>query len=256
MSIDLTNRVALVTGGTRGIGRQCAIRLAKSGADVIVNYVTSKTAAMEVADEITKMGRRCYLVKGDVSQQDDVESMMEFVQAEIGRLDVLVSNAATGGFRPLLSAGANNFNAAFHTNVLALVYLVQAAMPMLEAGPHRGKVITISSHGSILAMPMYGLVGSSKAALESIVRHLTLEIGDRGVNINVVRAGLVETDSTRRLPNSDKMFAGQINHTQVGNRILQADDVANVVLFLASPMSDLIQGETITVDGGSGIRVA
>ena len=115
---------------------------------------------------------------------------------------------------------------------------------------------TISSHGSILAMPYYGLIGSSKAALESMVRHLTLEIGDRNVNINVVRAGLVETDSTRRLPGSDRMFAEQINHTQVGQRSLTADDVANVILFLASPLSDLIQGETITVDGGAGVRVA
>jgi enoyl-[acyl-carrier protein] reductase III len=129
-------------------------------------------------------------------------------------------------------------------------------MPLLESGSQRGKVVTISSHGSIMAMPMYGLIGASKAALESIVRHLTLEIGDRGVNINVVRAGLVETDSTRRLPNSEQMFAAQVDHTQVGNRLLQADDIANVVLFLASPLSDLIQGETITVDGGAGYRVA
>lgn len=256
MNIDLTGQVALVTGGSRGIGRQCALRLAQAGADVIVNYVSSKKAAAEVAAEITDMGRRCWLVKADVSEQDDVQCMMEFIQSEIGRLDILVSNAATGGFRQLLSAGANNFNAAFHTNVLALIYLVQAAMPMLEASPGRSKVITISSHGSILAMPFYGLIGSSKAALESLVRHLTLEVGDRNVNINVVRAGLVETDSTRRLPNSDLMFAEQINHTQVGERTLNADDVANVILFLASPLSDLIQGETITVDGGAGIRVA
>ena len=256
MSIDLSGRVALVTGGSRGIGRRCAIRFAEAGADVIINYVSSKGAATEVANNITRLGRRCFVIKADVSQNDDVECMMEFVRDEVGQLDILISNAATGGFRPVLSASANNFNAAFHTNVLALVYLVQSAMPLLESGSQRGKVVTISSHGSIMAMPMYGLIGASKAALESIVRHLTLEIGDRGVNINVVRAGLVETDSTRRLPNSEQMFAAQVDHTQVGNRLLQADDIANVVLFLSSPLSDLIQGETITVDGGAGYRVA
>ncbi|MDZ4820441.1 MAG: SDR family oxidoreductase [Planctomycetota bacterium] len=256
MNIDINNCVSLVTGGARGIGRQCAIRLAEAGSDVIVNYVSSRTAATAVADEVTRLGRRCWIVKGDVSEQDDVQCMMDFIRDEIGQLNVIVSNAASGGFRPLLSATSNNFDAAFHTNVLALVYLIQSALPLLEVGPRRGKVITISSHGSILAMPWYGLVGSSKAALESIVRHLTLEIGDRNVNINVVRAGLVETDSTRRFPNADQMFAEQVNHTQVGERILTADDVANVVAFLACPMSDLIQGETITIDGGAGIRVA
>ncbi|MEQ8848869.1 SDR family oxidoreductase [Botrimarina sp.] len=255
-TIDLTGRVALVTGGSRGIGRACALRLAESGADVVINYVSSKSAAADTAAAVTGMGRRCWVVKADVSEQDDVQCMVDYITSEVGRLDVLVSNAASGGFRPVLSAGAANFDAAFHTNVLALLYTVQAAMPLLEANPHRGKVITISSHGSILAMPWYGLVGASKAALESLVRHLTLEVGDRNVNVNVVRAGLVETDSTRRFPNAEKLFAESVNYTQVGDRVLQADDVANVVLFLASPMSDLVQGETITIDGGAGIRAA
>jgi enoyl-[acyl-carrier protein] reductase III len=105
-----------------------------------------------------------------------------------------------------------------------------------------------------MALPMYGLIGGSKAALESIVRHLTLEVGDRGVNINVVKAGLVETDSTRRIPYADQMFAAQLDHTMVGERRLTAEDVANVVLFLCCPLSDLIQGETVTVDGGAAIH--
>ena len=255
MNIDLTGQVAFVTGSSRGIGRACALRLAQAGADIVMNYVTSRKAALEVAAEIEKCNRKCYVLKGDVSEQDDVQCMLDFVRTNIGRLDILVSNAATGGFRTMLSATKNNFDAAFHTNVLALLYLVQAAMPLLEAsGPHRRKIVTISSHGSTSALPMYGLIGSSKAALESLVRHLTLEVGDKGVNINVVKAGLVATDSTRRLPNADTMFDMQVEYTQVGNRTLQAEDVADAVLFLCSPLSDMIQGETLTVDGGGGIR--
>ncbi|MDR0392205.1 MAG: SDR family oxidoreductase [Planctomycetaceae bacterium] len=256
MNIDLTNKVALVTGASRGIGRATAIRLAEAGADVIVNYVTSRNAAEEVANEINQLGRQAWIVKGDVSEKEDVEMMFDFVRNTIGRLNILVSNAATGGFRPLLIASNKNFDAAFHTNVLALMYLVQSAMPLLEKGQTRGKVITISSHGAIAGLPMYGLVGASKAALESLVRHLTLEIGDRGVNINVVRAGLVATDSSRRLPNAEKLFNDQISSTQVGERILLPEDVANTILFLASPLSDMIQGETITIDGGAAIRGA
>ncbi|NIL97506.1 MAG: SDR family oxidoreductase [Planctomycetales bacterium] len=253
--IDLTGKVALVTGSSRGIGRACATRLAEAGADVILNYVKSKSAAMEAAEPIAAMGRQVYVVKADVSEAEDVKSLMEFVSEKIGRLDILISNAATGGFRPLLGATARNFHAAFDTNVLALLYLVQAALPLLEQSQGRAKVVALSSHGSNMALPWYGLIGSSKAALESLVRHLTLEVGDRGVNVNIVKAGLVDTDSTRRLPMADRMFEGAKEKSMMGGRMLTAADVANAVLFLCSPLSDLVQGETLTVDGGAAVHV-
>jgi enoyl-[acyl-carrier protein] reductase III len=253
--IDLTGRVALVTGSSRGMGRACAVRLAEAGADVIINYVTSRTAAMETAQQILDLGRRVYVIKADVSEEDDVRSMFEYINREIGQLDIVVSNAATGGFRPLLAANQRHFQNTFHTNVLALLYLVQSALPLLERGPGRGKVIALSSHGSNMALPWYGLIGSSKAALESLTRHLTLEVGDRGVNVNVVKAGLVETDSTKRIPNAGDMFDHRKDKTMTGDRMLTVDDVANAVLFLASPLADLIQGETLTVDGGAAVHV-
>jgi enoyl-[acyl-carrier protein] reductase III len=252
--LDLSGRVALVTGSSRGIGRACALRLADAGADLVINYVTARSAATEVAEEIAARGRRVLVVKADISEEDDVRCMVEHIGEAFGQLDIVVSSAATGGFRPLLAATTRNFEAAMRTNVMALVYLVQASLPLLEKGPHRGKVVAISSHGSHMALPMYGLIGGSKAALESIVRHLTLEVGDRGINVNAVKAGLVETDSTRRIPYADQMFAAQVDHTMVGNRTLSADDVADAVAFLCSPLSDMIQGETLTVDGGAAIH--
>jgi len=253
--IDLSGRVALVTGGSRGIGRECALRFAQSGADVIINYVSSRPAAMETAEQILALGRTVHVIKADVSEADDVQSMMEYISQEIGRLDIVVSNAATGGFRPLMAANLRHFQNTFQTNVLALLYLVQAALPLLEKSPGRGKVIALSSHGSDTALPWYGLIGSSKAALESLARHLTLEVGDRGVNVNVVKSGLVETDSTRRIPGAAQMFEGRKEKTMTGDRMLGVADVANAVLFLASPLADMIQGETLTVDGGSAIHV-
>ena len=252
--IDLTGKVALVTGSSRGIGRASALRLAEAGADVIVNYVTSKTAAMDVADEIIAMGRKAYVIKADMGEEDDIECMMDFIKQNIGQLDIVISNAATGGFRPLLASNARHFNTTMNINVLALVFLVRAAKPLLEKSQGRGKVIAISSHGSHMALPMYGLIGGSKAALESVARHLTLEVGDC-INVNVVKAGLVETDSTRRIPFSDRMFAERQTKSMMGERELMPEDVANTVLFLASPLSDLVQGETLTVDGGSAIHV-
>ncbi len=248
--IDLNGRVALVTGGSRGIGRACAVKLAQAGADVIINYVTSEKAAREVGDEILALGRQASIVKADVSEQDDVASMIEFVEERYGRLDVLVSNAATGGFRPLLTASPRNFEAAMKTNVMALLYLVQQSIRLLERSDRRAKVIALSSHGSNMALPFYGLIGGSKAALESIVRHLALELGARGINVNVVKAGLVETDSTRKLPYGEQLFAARGFRSMTGERYLLAEDVANSVLFLASDLSDMVQGETLTVDGG------
>ncbi|NLE39185.1 MAG: SDR family oxidoreductase [Pirellulaceae bacterium] len=252
--IDLSGRVALVTGSSRGIGRACAVRLAQAGADVVVNYVTAEAAANEVAEQVVAAGRRAIVVKADVSEEDDVRAMVDYIGETLGRLNIIVSSAATGGFRPLLGATTRNFEAAMRTNVMALIYLVQAAMPLLERGPGRGKVVAISSHGSHMALPMYGLIGASKAALESLVRHFTLEIGDRGVNINAVKAGLVDTDSTRRIPYADKLFDAQADHTMVGGRKLSAEDVADAVVFLGSSLADMIQGETLTVDGGAAIH--
>jgi enoyl-[acyl-carrier protein] reductase III len=255
--IDLSGQVALVTGSSRGIGKASALRLAQAGADLVINYVTNRKAAMDVAHEIEMLGRTVHVIKADVGEEDDIESMLDYVKQNVGRLDIVVSNAATGGFRPLLASKAKHFHATMNINVLSLVYLVRAALPLLTRaeGERRAKVIALSSHGSHMALPMYGLIGGSKAALESIARHLTLEVGNRGVNVNVVKAGLVETDSTRAAASFGGMFTDRHAKAMMGTRVLNADDVANVVLFLSSPLSDLIQGETITVDGGAAIHI-
>ena len=253
--IDLTGRVALVTGSARGIGRATALALADAGADVVVNYVSSKDAAMEVGEQIHAMGRSVAVIRADVSEREDVDEMIKEIKLAFGSLDIIVSNAATGGFRPLIATTERNFEAAMNTNVRPVIYLVQAALPLLESADARAKVIAISSHGSFMALPMYGTIGSSKAALESVMRHFALELGDRNINFNVIRAGLVPTDSTKRLPGAEQMFAGREQKSMTGARLLEAEDVANAVLDLASPLSDLVQGETLTVDGGAAVHV-
>jgi enoyl-[acyl-carrier protein] reductase III len=253
--IDLTGKRALVTGAARGIGRACALRLAEAGADVIVNYVTSRAAADDVAHKIQAMGRRTAVVKADVSEQDDIVSLFDFVKDSFGKLDILVSNAATGGFRPLMATTARQFEAAMNANTRALLFLMQSALPLLRRKEGRAKVIALTSHGSRLALPMYGLIGSTKAALESMARHLALELGGDGINVNLVQAGLVDTDSTRNVPGSEQLFSMRQSRSLVGKRTLEAEDVADVVLFLASPLSDLIQGQTIVVDGGASIHI-
>lgn len=253
--INLEGKVALVTGSARGIGKACAIKLARAGADVVINYVTAREPALEVAEQIKALGRNAAVVRADVTERMDVDDMLAFVGEKFGHLDILVSNAATGGFRPLLAATDRNFEAAMNTNARALLYLVQASVKLMADKPQRSKIVAISSHGSHMALPMYGVIGATKAALEALVRHLALELGGRNINVNVVKAGLVETDSTKNLPGADQMFSGRIYKSMTGERMLEAEDVAEAVLYLCSPLSDMVQGETLTVDGGAGIHV-
>ena len=252
--IDLNRKVTLVTGASRGIGRAIALRLAQHGADLILNYVTSQQAAKELADDLAALGAKVATVKADVSEVEDIESMMSFVGEEFGKLDILVSNAASGGFRLLKDATPRHFEATMNTNVRSLMLLSQQAAPLMNQGEHRKKIIALSSHESHRALPAYGLIGASKAALESLCRHLALELGNEGINVNVLLAGLVATDSTQGLPNSESAFEQIAQRRLVGSRPLDTEAVADCALFLASSMSDLIQGQTIVVDGGEALH--
>ncbi len=242
--IDLKGRVALVTGGSRGIGRACVLRLAEAGADLVINYITSESAAREVASEVKTLGRRALVIKADVSRREDTLAMVEFAGQRFGSLDILISNAASGGFRAMASATEANFAAAMNTNVAAFLWLVQAALPLLQKARANAKVIAISSRGAEVALPGYGLIGASKAALESMVRHAALEWG-AGINFNVVQAGLTATESALALATA---WAD-------GKRpdMLAPGDVADTVLFLASALSNRIQGQTFIVDSNSSV---
>jgi enoyl-[acyl-carrier protein] reductase III len=228
--------------------------LAEAGADVIINYLTSQSAASEVAEQIASYGRRAVTVKADMSQPEDIAKALEFVGQEFGKLDILISNAASGGFRMLTEASLTNFEAAMNTNVRSLLLLCQGALPLMQHGGPRRKIIAMSSHGSHRALPAYGLIGASKAALESLVRHLAVELGDRGINVNTLLAGLVETDSTRNFPGAKQAFQQVAQRRRVSGLALSPDAVADTILFLSSPLSDLIQGQTIVVDGGEALH--
>jgi enoyl-[acyl-carrier protein] reductase III len=175
--------------------------------------------------------------------------MMEFVETSFGRLDILVSNAASGGFRPLLSATENQFHAAMNINALALLLLVQAGLPLLRASGGDARVIAISSQGAHRALPAYGLVGASKAALESLVRNLAVEAGPLGIRFNVVQAGLVETDSSRALLDVWRLSQPDGAVAEFPSATLQPAEVADAVVFLSSKMSSAMQGQTVVIGG-------
>jgi len=253
--IDLSGKTALVTGASRGIGRACAEQLAAAGANVVVNFRSSKDAAADVARCVQSRGSVGVAVRADVTDPDDVRAMVDFVGERFGQLDIIVSNAAAGGFRPLMNASSANWDAVLKTNAAPLVWLVQAARELLLNSSGNAKVVAVSSHGSMWAVPNYGLIGASKAALESLVRHLALELGKSGINFNTVLPGIVNTEAIRTMPGADEILRIAGERMMVTATTLRPEDVAGVVAFLASPASDLIQGQTIVVDGGVSVRI-
>jgi enoyl-[acyl-carrier protein] reductase III len=247
---DLQGKVALITGGSRGIGRAIAIRLAEQGADVIVNYVRHKRDAVDTAQEVEKLGRKCLLVKANVANSDDVEKMFAGIANEFGHLDILVSNAASGVLKPALELTERHWNWAMDINARALLTLVQQGLPLMKRG---SRVMAVSSLGSVRAIENYTTVGASKAALESLVRHLAVELGPQGIHVNTISAGAVDTDALKHFPNRDEILGAATARTPLG-RLTTPQDVADIALFLCSKLSNMIQGQIITVDGGYAIR--
>lgn len=246
---NMTGRVALVTGGSRGIGKAIAVRLAEHGMDIVVNYVRHKQDAQNTSDEVEKRGQRCLIVKANVAKEVDVTAMFAAISEEFGSLDVLVSNAASGVLKPVMDLTERHWNWAMDINARALLSLVQKGMPMMKKG---SRVIAVSSLGSIRAIENYTTVGASKAALESLVRHLAVELGPRGIRVNTVSAGAVDTDALKKFPNREVILENALKRTPLG-RLITPEDVADVALFLCSNLSNMIQGQVITVDGGYAI---
>ena len=257
--IDLSGRAALVTGASRGIGRATALALAAAGADVAVNFRVSEEEARGVAEEAAALGAAAVAVRADVSERDDVRGLVDAVAGHFGRLDIVVSNAAAGGFRPATRMTPAHLESVLRANAAPLAWLAADAADLLAddapgAGGRCGKVVAVSSHGGRWAVPNYAAVGASKAALESIARSLAIEIGPRGINVNVVLPGIVATEAVRSMPGVEGLLRGAGERMMTARREITPDDVAGAIAFLCSPLSDMVQGETLVVDGGTSVR--
>jgi enoyl-[acyl-carrier protein] reductase III len=250
LSVDLAGRRALVTGGSRGIGAAIAKRLSEAGCDVAINYLRNKKPAEEMAAAVRAKGRRALLLKGNVADPETHDGMFEAIEKEWGGLDVLVSNAASGVIKPAMELTPKHWTWTMDINAAALLPLVQhAAKLMGEAGGH---VVAVSSLGAVRAIPQYAAVGASKAALESLVRHLAVELAPRGIHVNAVSAGVVDTDALKYFPHREQMLTEGARRTPAG-RLVEPKDVADAVLFLVSPLSRMVVGQTLVVDGGYSV---
>jgi enoyl-[acyl-carrier protein] reductase III len=249
----LTNKIALVTGASRGIGRAIALRLASAGADVIITYLRKRQAAQGVATEIEMKGRRVQVCKANVSDPEDLEQLMTVVR-DFGGLDILVANAATGVMEPLMNATSKHWDWTLRANAWGFLRLAQLAAPiMAERGG--GRIIALTSPGSTRVIDHYGLVGTSKAALEAAIRYLAVELAPQGIMVNGISPGIVDTDAAGFLPRSDELLA-MINKQTPAGRITTPEDVADVTLLLSSDLAKMIVGQIIVVDGGFSLRLA
>jgi enoyl-[acyl-carrier protein] reductase III len=231
----------LVTGGSRGIGKAIAHRLARGGASTVaIGYFRSDEAAEETAGELRELGAEPVLIRGNVTSSRVAEQV-----AALGPLDVLVHNAATGVIRPALETEDKHWDWTLNANARALLGLTRVAAPSMPAG---SSIVAISSLGSVRVLENYSLVGTSKAALEALVRYLAVELAPRGIRVNAVSAGVVETGALHHFPNREEMLASGAGNP--AGRLVTPDDVAGLVSFLCSPDAEMIRGQTVVVDGG------
>jgi enoyl-[acyl-carrier protein] reductase III len=231
-----------VTGGSRGIGKAIALRFARNGAKhVAIGYLRNDKAAEATAEELRALGAEVTLVRGNVTSERVLEQV-----AALGALDALVHNAATGVIRPALETDARHWEWTMTANARALLDLARVAVPSMRAG---SSIVGISSLGSTRVLDNYVLVGTSKAALESVVRYLAVELAPRGIRVNAVSAGVVETDALDYFPNREQMIELATTRTPAG-RLVEPDDIASAVAYLCSPDADMVRGHTLIVDGG------
>ena len=234
-------RSVLVTGGSRGIGKAIALRFARDGATrIAIGYMRSDAAAEETAEELRALGAEPVLIRGNVTSTGVLEQV-----AALGPLDVFVHNAATGVIRAALETEDKHWDWTVNANARAFLALTRVIAPMMPTG---SSIVAISSLGSTRVLENYALVGTSKAALESLVRYLAIELGPLDIRVNTVSGGVVDTGALDHFPNQEEML--EIGTRNAARRMVTPEDIAGAVAFLSSPDSDMVRGQTLIVDGG------
>lgn len=244
--MSLEGKLALVTGGGRGIGRAIALKLASQGADIVINFFRRRDTAEQTAKEIEALGAKTEIFRANVGDPAKIDEMFDMIGNKFGHLDILISNAASGVGRPVMDIDVKAWEWTMDINTRACLLCSQRAARLMEG--RGGKIVSLSSLGSFLVWPTYAAVGVSKAALEALTRYLAIELAPRGICVNAVAASFVKTEALK-FYFDEQLGKGNLPITPAG-RMVATEDVANVVAFLCSEEAFMIRGQTIIVDGG------
>jgi 3-oxoacyl-[acyl-carrier protein] reductase len=244
---DLSGKVAIVTGASKGIGAAVARALAKAGAAVAVNYASSRADADRVADEIVKDGGKAVAIQADVARRADVQRLFAETRVKLGRPSILVNNAGVYGFAPLEAVTEEDFHRQFNTNVLGAIFAAQEAVKAFDGSG--GSVINISTIASTNPSPNTLVYAASKSAIDTITRELALELAGKGIRVNAIAPGMTETEGFAAAGLSAES-AKTLGFSLPMGRIGKPEDIAKVAVFLASDQSGWVTGERISVSGG------
>ena len=250
ISQNLSGKIALVTGGSRGIGKSIASELGRRGATVIINYLKNHEAAKTTVEELKLQGIKTTRIKAHVGEEAAIDSLVSKIENEFGQLDILVNNAASGVMRPSTELSVKHWDWTMNINARGPWMLSVAASRLMPDG---GRIINISSPGSTWVLPAYFAVGVSKAAIEAVTRYLAVELGPKGIAVNTVSPGFVMTEALNAFPDQLGIRDIASRPTPAG-RTITPEDVSNVVAMLCSSDAEMIRGQVIVVDGGETLR--
>lgn len=248
--MQFQDKIALVTGSGRGIGKEIALHFAKGGADVVLNFFRNRGPAEETANEIRQLGRQVLVVKANIGEISGIEKLFSETADAFGGLDILICNAASGYNRKVLEQKPKGWEWTMNINARSLLFSAQQAVPLMQKRGG-GYIVSISSPGSFRVMPNYVVVGTSKAALEALTKYLAVELAEHNIVVNAVSPGIVETDALKHFEvlREKEVIPAVVSDTPAG-RVVTPADVAGVVGFLCSPAAEMIRGQTLIIDGG------
>lgn len=245
-------KIALVTGSGRGIGRAIALHLASLGADIVVNFFRNRAPAEETAAQIRSMERRAFVVKADIGDLNAIERLFDEIREQFGGLDFLIHNAASGYNRPVMEQKPKGWDWTLNINARSLLFMAQHAVTLMESRGG-GAIVSISSPGASRVLPDYVVVGASKAAIEAITRYLAVELAPKNIVVNAISPGVVLTEALQHfdLVRTDEKIVDRILKITPSGRMLTPEDIAGVVAFLCSPAASMLRGQVLTLDGGA-----